>query len=147
MGSGKTNITRLPEPTPADALRVRALNADLRCIRLSEGCSRLVLACSVQRFILVGLRLESHDTGLLLGPRTLGALRTGRAILPGKAHLPCHAILRIGIGEPGDTLLTHPATRVGLGRRPRSKQQSLQGQRVARRPNRSTRWRPHDPTG
>jgi hypothetical protein len=105
---GQPNIPSLPEPTLADTLGVRALNAGPRCIVLRECFGRLALACGVQRLILF-LRLEPHDTGLLLGPRTLGALRTGRAILAGKARLPGHAILGIGIGEPGDTLLAHGA--------------------------------------
>src|SRR5262247_1149236 len=106
MGPGKPNITRLPEPTPAYPLRVGALNTGPRRILLRESLGCLTLSCGVQRLILF-LRLEPHDAGLLLGPRTLGALRTGCAILPGKARLPGHAILGIGIGEPGDTLLPH----------------------------------------
>src|SRR5215470_4464897 len=106
MGPGKPNITRLPGPTPAYALRVGALNTGPRRILLRESLGRLTLSCGVQRLILF-LRLEPYDAGLLLGPRTLGALWTGCAILPGKARLPCHPILRIRIREPRDALLPH----------------------------------------
>ena len=106
MRFGQPKIPCLPEATPADALRMRALNAGPRRILLIELFGRLVLSCGVQR--LIGLPcLEAHDAGFLLRPGTLRAVRTGRAILPGKARFPRHPIFGIGIWEPGDTLLAH----------------------------------------
>src|SRR5262249_61820471 len=95
-----------PETTAADALRVGALNTCPRRILLRERVGRLALPGGVQRLILLP-RLESHNAGLLLRPRTLCPVETRGAIFAGKACLPRHAILGIGIREPGDALLAH----------------------------------------
>jgi len=108
MRLGQPNIPCLPEATPADALRMGALNAGPRRILLRELCGRLALARGVQRLIVL-LRLESHDAGLFLRPRTLRPVETWCAIFAGKARLPRHAILGIGVREPGDALLAHRA--------------------------------------
>src|SRR5262245_65307482 len=84
------------------------LNAGPRRILLGKGRRRLVLARGVQRLILHP-RLAAHDAGLLLGQRTLGSVETWGAILAGKACLPRHPILGIGVREPRDALLAHRA--------------------------------------
>src|SRR5919202_1761417 len=101
-------IACLPETTPADALLRGALNAGPRRLLLGPCRRRLVLARGVQRLILLP-RLEAHDAGLLLGPGTLRPVETRGAIFAGKACLPRHAILGIGVREPGDALLAHRA--------------------------------------
>src|SRR5689334_12533598 len=106
MRLGQPNISRLPEATPADALRMRALNACPRGVLLIKLFGRLVVSRGVQRLIVLA-RLETHDARFLLGPGTLGSVSAGRAILPGKTCFPRHPILGIGIREPGDTLLAH----------------------------------------
>src|SRR5262245_54289880 len=108
MRPGQPNIARLPETTTADALRVAALNASPRCILLGEDCSRLVLSRGVQCLILL-LRLESHDAGLLLRPCPLCSVETRRAIFTGKACFPRHPMLRRGVRKPRDALLPHRA--------------------------------------
>src|SRR5215470_717236 len=85
-----------------------ALNAGPRRILLGKGRCRLVWARGVQRLILLP-RLESHNAGLLLGPRTLRPVETRGAIFAGKAGLPRHPMLGIGVREPGDALLAHRA--------------------------------------
>src|SRR2546421_5916779 len=106
MGSGEPSITRLPEAAPADTLRVGALDTGPWRILLREGVGGLPLAGGVQRLVLLP-GLEAHKAGLLLGPRTLRPVGARRAIFASKAHLPHHAVLRIGVREPGDTLLAH----------------------------------------
>src|SRR5262249_38053263 len=80
----------------------------MRCCREKLHGSRTysMLARGVQRLILLP-RLEAHDAGLLLGPRTLRPVETRGAIFAGKACLPRHPILGIGVREPGDALLAH----------------------------------------
>src|SRR5215468_2295777 len=107
MGLGESDIARLSEATPADALRMGALDACPRGIVTMECFGCLPLPRSLQRLILLAL-LESHEAWLLLGPGTLRPVETWRAILAGEAYLPGHAIF-IGIWEPGDALLAHGA--------------------------------------
>ena len=47
MRLGQPNIPGLPEATPADALRMRALNAGPRCVLLIKRFGRLVVSCGV----------------------------------------------------------------------------------------------------
>jgi|SoiMetStandDraft_2_1073263.scaffolds.fasta_scaffold24512_2 hypothetical protein len=107
MGLGESKIARLSEATPANPLRMGALDACPRGILTLECFGCLPVPRSLQRLIRLAL-LESHETRLLLGPGTLRPVKTRRAILAGKAYLPCHAIL-VGVGEPGDALLAHGA--------------------------------------
>jgi hypothetical protein len=107
MGLGEPTIARLPEATPANTLRVGALDAGSRGVLTLEGFGGLPLPRRLQRLIRLAL-LESQEAWLLLCPGTLRPARARRAILPGKADLPCHAIL-VGVWEPGDALLTHGA--------------------------------------
>ena len=75
----------LPEAHTADA------NASVVC-RCTGRLQRLVrLTC-----------LEPYEAWLLLGPGTLRPVGTWRAVFAGKAHLPHHATLGIGVWEPGD---------------------------------------------
>src|SRR5436305_15082967 len=101
MRLGEPDIARLPEATPADALRVGALDACPRRILTPERFGRLPLPCGLQSLVLLS-RLEPQEAWLLLGPSTLRPVGTRGAILPGKARLPRHAIFRIGVREPGD---------------------------------------------
>jgi hypothetical protein len=94
MGAREPQIPSLPEPTRADTLRVGALHAGAWRILVCERVRRLAFAGGVQCLVLL-LGLEAHDAGFLLGPGTLWALGTRRAIFPGKPCLPGHAILRI----------------------------------------------------
>src|SRR5215470_13717705 len=108
MCLGKSNVARLSKTTPADALRVGALNASSRRILLCECCCRLALARGVQHLVLL-LCLESYNARLLLRPCTVRPMGTRCAIFAGKARLPRHPILGIGVREPGDALLPHRA--------------------------------------
>jgi hypothetical protein len=107
MGLGEPHIARLPEATPTDALRVGTLDACPRGILPLKCFGCLLLPRSLQRLILLAL-LESYEAWFLLCPGTLRPVETRRAILSGKAYLPCHAIL-VGVWEPGDALLTEGA--------------------------------------
>src|SRR5215211_6664263 len=109
MGLGKPNIARLPQATPTDALRVGTLDPCPRRILLAELFRRLPFTGLLQRLIRLTC-LEPYDAWLLLGPGALRPMRTRRAVLAGKADLPCHPILGIGVGEPGDTLLATRAS-------------------------------------
>src|SRR5262245_44565495 len=100
VDDGEPTIARLPEATPANPLRVGALDASSRGILTLEGFGGLPLPRRLQRLIRLAL-LESQEAWLLLCPGTLRPARARRAILPGKANLPCHAIL-VGVWEPGD---------------------------------------------
>src|SRR2546428_13970977 len=91
IGLCEPDITRLPEATPADALRMGALDACPRGILLIECFGCLPLPCCLQGLILLP-RLESQEAWLLLGPRTLRPVGARRAIFAGKAHLPHHAL-------------------------------------------------------
>src|ERR671910_627853 len=106
MGLGKPNIARLPQATPTDALRVGTLDPCPRRILLAELFRHLPLTGLLQRLVRLTC-LEPYDAWLLLGPGALRPAWTRRAVLAGKAHLPCHPILGIGVWEPGDTLLAH----------------------------------------
>ena len=106
MGRGKPNIARLPEATPPNALRVGPLDPCPRCLLLVELCRRLPLTGLLPRLIRLTC-LEPYNAWLLFGPGALRPMRTRRAVLAGKAHLPCHPILGIGVWEPGNTLLAH----------------------------------------
>src|ERR1044072_3941239 len=108
MGSGEPAIARLPEATPADTLRVGALDPGPWRLLLREGVGGLPLAGGVQRLVLLP-GLEAHKAGLLLGPRTLHPVGARHAIFARKAHLPHHAMLGRGVREPGETLLAHRA--------------------------------------
>src|SRR5690348_7715746 len=108
MGAGEPSIARLPEATPADTLRVGALAPGPWRILLREDVGGLPLAGGLQRLVLLP-GLEAQKAGLLLGPRTLRPVGARRAIFARKAHLPHHAVLGIGVREPGDTLLAHRA--------------------------------------
>src|SRR5215211_2884247 len=108
MGLGEPNIARLPEATPTDALRVGTLDPCPRRILLAELFRRLPLTGLLQRLIRLTC-LEPYDAWFLLGPSALSPVRTRRAVFAGKAHLPHHATLGIGVWEPGDALLAHRA--------------------------------------
>src|SRR5215210_3800881 len=101
MRLGEPNIARLPQPTPADALRVGAFDARPWGILLVERDGGLPFAEVLEGLILL-TRLQTDETRLLLGPRTVGSGWTRRTVLAGKTHLPHHAIFRVGIREPGD---------------------------------------------
>ena len=58
MGLGEPNIARLPEATPANPLRMGALDACPRGILTMKCFGCLPLPCSLQRLILLAL-LES----------------------------------------------------------------------------------------
>ena len=92
MGLGEPHIARLPEATPADALRVGTLDPCSRRILPAELFRRLPLTGLLQRLVLL-TRLEPYDAWLLFGPGALRPVRTRRAVLAGKAHLPPHATL------------------------------------------------------
>jgi hypothetical protein len=107
MGLGEPTRARLPEATPANTLRVGALDACPRGILTTTCFGCLPLPHSLQRLIRRAL-LESSEAWLLLGPGTLRPVETRRAILSGTAYLPCHAIL-VGVWAPGEALLAHGA--------------------------------------
>ena len=108
MGPGEPNIACLPEPTPADALRVRALNAGPRRILLANASVvwRCRAACSASY---CSRAWSPTMRGSFLARVHCARWGHGRAIFAGKAHLPRHAILGIGVREPGDALLAHRA--------------------------------------
>src|SRR5262249_6827969 len=106
MRLGEPNRARLPEATPADALSMSACDACSPGILLTKRFGCLPLPGGLQRLVLL-TGLEPDNTGLLLGPRTLGSVRTRRTVFPGKARFPCHPGLGIGMWEPGDALLAH----------------------------------------
>ena len=108
MRLDQPHIARVPQATPAPTLRVGAFNARPWSILLVERFCRLpfsgVLECLIRL-----TRLESDEARLLLGPRTLCPVWTRRTVLAGKAHLPHHAILGLGVREPGEALLPQRA--------------------------------------
>src|SRR5215813_14176197 len=101
MGSGERSLALLQEATPRESLRVGALDTGRCRVLQREGVGGLPLAGGLPRLLpLPGL--EAHKAGLLLGPRTLRPVWARRAIFARKAHLPHHAVLGIGVREPGD---------------------------------------------
>src|SRR5262245_52911456 len=106
MCLGQSNVARLSKTTPADALRVGALNAGSRRILLRECGCRLALARGVQRLVLL-LCLEAYNARLLLRPCTVRPMETQRAVFTGKARFPRHGMLGRGVREPRDALLPH----------------------------------------
>ena len=107
-GLGEPNIACLPEATPADALCMSALDTCSQCILLTKRFGCLPLPGCLQRLVLL-TGLKPNNAGLLLGPRTLCPVQTRRTVFPGKARLPCHPCLGIGMRKPGDALLAHRA--------------------------------------
>jgi hypothetical protein len=68
MRLGLPPRARLPQATPADALRVGTLDPCPRGILLREGVGRLPVSCGLKRLVrLPGV--ESYEAGLLRGAR------------------------------------------------------------------------------
>src|SRR5215510_2822031 len=89
MCLGKANVARLSKTTPADALRVGALNASSRRILLCECCCRLALARGVQHLVLL-LCLESYNpTATLLEHALLpqGLMGVSKVAFPRRLQL------------------------------------------------------------
>jgi hypothetical protein len=86
MGFGEPHIARLPEATPADALRMSTLDPCPGRILPTELFRRLPLPGCLQRLIRL-TRLEPYNAWLLFGLGALRPMRTWRAVLAGKAHL------------------------------------------------------------
>src|SRR3954468_685125 len=71
---------------------------------------RLLLAAGrLQRLVLLA-RQQPDDPRLLLRPCALRPRWTRRAILPREPRLEDHAVLRVGVREPGDALLARRAS-------------------------------------
>src|SRR4051812_26874104 len=62
----------------------------------------------LQRLVLLTGQ-QPDDPRLLLRPRTLRPRGTRRAVLPREPRLEGHAVLRVRVREPGDTLLARRA--------------------------------------
>jgi hypothetical protein len=120
MGLGEPHIARLPEATPADALRMSTLDPCPRGILLAELFRRLPLTGLLQRLVRL-TRLEPYDARLLFGSGALRPVRTRRAGLAGKAHLvwsknpkawflrrlqTCHRLLKVLISSSLSPILT-----------------------------------------
>src|SRR5690349_9665788 len=69
----------------------------------------LLAASRLQRLVLL-TRQQPDDPRLLLRPRALRPRRTRRATLAREPRLEGHAVLRGGVGEPGDALLARRAS-------------------------------------
>src|SRR6516162_5781698 len=77
-------------------------------VLLAELLSLLPPPSRLQRLVMLA-RLQPDDPRLLLRLRAPRAKRTRRAILAGEAGLEDLAVLRIGVGQPGDALLARRA--------------------------------------
>src|SRR5512142_1778786 len=88
---------------------MRALNARPGRVPRPELFGRLPAAGPLQRLVML-TRLQPDDPWFLLRLRALRPERTRRAILPREARLEGHAVLRVGVGEPGDALFARRAS-------------------------------------
>src|SRR5947209_19224271 len=80
------------------------LDPRTRRVPRPELLRTLLAAGRLQRLVLL-TRQQPDDPRLLLRPRALCPRRTRRAILAREPRLEDHAVLRISVGEPGETLL------------------------------------------
>src|SRR5262245_60093419 len=82
---------------------MRALNTGPRRILSPELFGRLPAPRRLQSFVVL-TRLQTDDAGLDLRLGASWAQRTRRAILAGEPRLERHAVLGVGVGQPGDAL-------------------------------------------
>src|SRR3954470_24149644 len=98
-----TDVPTPPQTASTDRLLMRALDARTRRVPRPELLRPLLAAGPLQRLVLL-TRQQPDDPRLLLRLRALRPRRTRRAVLPREPRLEGHAVLRIGVRQPGDAL-------------------------------------------
>src|SRR3954451_1553835 len=83
---------------------MRPLDARTRRVPRPELLGPLLAAGRLKRLVLLA-RQQRDDPRLLLRPRALRPRRTRRAVLPREPRLERHALLRVGVRQPGEALL------------------------------------------
>src|SRR5512135_3024648 len=101
---------RLPDrAAPADRLFMRPLDARTRRVPRPELLRPLLAAGRLQRLVLLTGQ-QPDDPRLLLRLRAPRPRRTRRAVLPREPRLDDHAVLRVGVRQPGEALLARRAS-------------------------------------
>src|SRR4051812_44732257 len=98
-----------PQPAPPVCLFMRTLDTRPGRVPRPQLLGRLLAAGPLQCLVML-TRLQPDDSRLLLRLRTLRPRRTRRAI---RAREPClenHAVLWIGVRQPGDALFARRAS-------------------------------------
>src|SRR3954447_25528680 len=107
----RLRLTDIPAPSqtaPPDRLFMSPLDPRSRRVPRPELLRPLLAAGRLQRLVLL-TRQQPDDPRLLLRSRALRPRGTRRAILAGEPRLEDHAVLRVGVREPGDALLARRA--------------------------------------